>query len=125
MMNGNHAVCTVAIYHNGFKPITWLQATSSEFTKLLRVVSKKGFYSILKHLGDKSELRYHEILKAALGDKIVDSRSQVDVALRMMVKLGMLDRTIHDERPPATTYRLSKKGKDVLHYLRQLEARIE
>ena len=101
-----------------------MQVTSRQFTAVLRIVSKKGFYSILKELGERGELRYHEIQKAAEAAKVVDSRSQVDVALRLMSRLGLLDRAVSNERPPTTRYRLSKKGKETVHYLRQLEEKL-
>lgn len=88
-------------------------------------MSKKGFFSILKHLGQAGESRYYEIQQAAQKANIVRSRSQIDVALRLLTKYGLIDRTIHDARPPVTSYRLTKRGKDILHYLGQLEEKLE
>jgi hypothetical protein len=58
-----------------------LQVTSEQFRTILRILSKKGVFSILKHLAEKGEMRYYEIQKAALQAKLVWSRSQVDVGL--------------------------------------------
>jgi len=55
----------------------------------------------------------------------VRSRSQVDVALRLLTKYELLDRTVHDLRPPVASYCLSKRGKEVVHHVRQLEEKLE
>jgi DNA-binding HxlR family transcriptional regulator len=84
-------------------------------------MSKKGFYQVLQHIDEKGELHFNDVLRHALSIKIVNSRSQVISIMNGLTDLGLLDRTVSAKRPLRTTYSVSKKGKSVLHILRQLE----
>lgn len=87
-------------------------------------MSKKGFYPILLFISEKGEVHYNDVLRHALSNKIVDSRSTVTVVLNALTDFELLDRTVSSQRPIRTTYRLNKKGKNILQYLKQIEKEI-
>lgn len=87
-------------------------------------MSKKGFYPILVYINERGEVHYNDVLRYALSNSVVDSRSTVTVVLNALTDFRLLDRTVSSERPIRTTYKLNKKGKNILQYLKQIEKEI-
>jgi len=48
-------------------------------------LGKKGYLSILRHVGSKGQLHYSELQKTAQSSKVIKSSSQLNGALRMLV----------------------------------------
>ncbi|MHB8565522.1 MAG: winged helix-turn-helix transcriptional regulator [Nitrososphaerales archaeon] len=84
-------------------------------------MSKKGFYPIFSFVSEKGEVRYNEVLKYALSNKIVESRATVTIVLNTLTDYHVLERSVSGNRPVRTTYRLNKKGKLILHHLKEIE----
>ncbi|MGH2639744.1 MAG: winged helix-turn-helix transcriptional regulator [Rhabdochlamydiaceae bacterium] len=60
-------------------------------------------------------------MKYALASKIVESRSTVTVVLNTLTDLGIVDTNVSGARPVRTTYMLSKRGKNILPLMRQIQ----
>ncbi|MDG6996948.1 MAG: winged helix-turn-helix transcriptional regulator [Nitrososphaerota archaeon] len=88
-------------------------------------MSKKGFYPLLLYINERGQVGYNDTLKHALANKIVDSRSTVTVVLNTLTDMKIVDRTVSADRPIRTTYRLSKKGRNILPMLRQIQREFE
>lgn len=95
--------------------------SKSPFVTLLRDLSLKGVYPVLQFIDKHDDSHYSEIVQYALKEKLIESRSQVDVILRSLTELKLLQRSVRNERPVRTTYSLTKKGKAILHHLGQIE----
>jgi len=83
-------------------------------------MSKKGFLSILKYIARNESQHYIDIQKYATRH-IAINRSQVDVALSSMSRLGLIEREVLSGKPIRTKYRLTKNGRVVLESLDRLE----
>lgn len=90
----------------------------------LRTLSKKGFLPILKYIGSHDDSHYIEIQKYATQHVSID-RSQADMALNALSRLGLIEREILSERPIRTKYKLTKKGRAVLTHIIQIEEQFE
>jgi DNA-binding HxlR family transcriptional regulator len=84
-------------------------------------MSKKGFYQVLQHINDKGEVHFNDVLNLALSSKMVNSRSQVIAIMNGLTDLGLLERKVSERRPLRTTYSVSKKGRNILNLLREIE----
>lgn len=98
-----------------------LEKKQENFLIFLRILSKKGFYEILKYVEQKKSLQYNQVQKYAIENKIVDSNASITIILNGLTNIGLLERTVKNERPVRTTYSLTKTGSDVLKKLRELE----
>ena len=97
---------------------------SSEFQIFLRLMSKKGFYDILKII-NKQPLYYNEVLDVAISKKIVSSKASITIILNGLTNLQLLDRSISEQRPIRTTYSITKLGKQVLKNFSSLEYQLK
>lgn len=86
------------------------------------MMSKKGFYDILKYVKENEGIHYNEVLKYAFDKKIVESRASITIILNGLTDLGLLERNVATSRPIRTTYKISKKGVHVINKLREIEA---
>jgi DNA-binding HxlR family transcriptional regulator len=102
-----------------------LQAANEPLIEFLRKMSKRGFLAILIYLAEQGEQNYNEVLHQAQANKVAHSSSQVSAALKTLTRFGLLERTAHSDKTPIQiTYRISKKGKNVLHFIKQIESEI-
>ena len=87
----------------------------------LRMLSKKGFYDILRHVKENPGVRYNEVLRHSLEKEIVGGRASITIILNGLTDLGLLERTTSQTRPIRTTYKITEKGNKVLKHLKELE----
>jgi DNA-binding HxlR family transcriptional regulator len=87
-------------------------------------MSKKGFYEILKHIGEVGNMHYNEVLRYAFDRKIVRSRASITIILNSLTSMGLLERAVIDSKPIRTSYKISKRGKNILDHLRDVEGEI-
>ena len=84
-------------------------------------MSKRGFYEILKYLKEHENLHYNDILRYSLENKIVGGRASITIILNGLTDLGLLHRTVSQERPIRTTYKVTENGTRVIKNFKQLE----
>jgi DNA-binding HxlR family transcriptional regulator len=102
-----------------------LQSADENFIKFLRRLSRKGFYAVLVYINENGESNYNAVLKAANSSKVINGRTQFNAIIKTMTEYGLLERTVLPSfRPARTTYKVSKKGKSILHNLRQIESEL-
>lgn len=92
-----------------------------DFAAFLRKMSKKGFYDMLNHINENENIHYNDVLKHCLEKGIVESRASVTIILNGLTDLDLLEREVSQTRPIRTTYRVSKKGRTIIKYLKELE----
>lgn len=85
-------------------------------------MSKKGFYEILNHIVENSNLHYNDVLRYSLEKRIVRSRASITIILNGLTDLELLEREVSQTRPIRTTYKVSKRGKTVLKHMKDLES---
>lgn len=95
--------------------------TNPEFIMFLRLMSKKGFYQILKMIESNTNMGYNEILKNAKKNKWVSGDASITIILNALTKLEFLDRRV-SQKPIRTFYNLTKEGKRILKILESLES---
>lgn len=89
-------------------------------------MGKKGFPEVLAHIDAHGPLYYNDILEFALRERLVMSRASIPALVNGLYELRLVDRKeITSARPMRTQYTISKKGKSVLHLLKQLEKETE
>lgn len=96
-----------------------------DLLEFLKLIIKKGYYDVLLHVEKNPDIHYNDVLKWALEKKVVASRSALPPMLGDLTDLGLLDRTITDTRPIRTTYKVSKKGKDIIKSLDNLQKNLK
>src|SRR5574341_695637 len=111
----------LTIYHCMVHLFPWLSTSSGKLTSFLRRMSKKGFFQILKFVNERGDVHYNDVLRYAMANKVVESRSTVTVILNGLSDLGLVDRMVSSHRPIRTSYRLNKKGKTILQVLQEIE----
>ena len=84
-------------------------------------MSKKGFYDILLHVRDNPGAHYNEVLRHSLEKKIVGGRASITIILNGLTDLGLLERTISQDRPIRTTYHVTDKGNKTIKCFADLE----
>lgn len=88
-------------------------------------MSKKGYVQTLLYLESKSPQYYNDILHYLEDEKIITSRASVAAVLNNLSEMRLLDRQeLTNTRPMRTRYTISKKGKAILDYFRQIEAEL-
>lgn len=88
-------------------------------------MGKKGFPEVLAHIEERGPMYYNDILEFALKEKLVKSRASIPALVNGLYKFGLVDREeLAHMRPMRTRYTISKKGKAILSYFRQIEAEI-
>lgn len=92
-----------------------------EFLRLLRIISKKGFYDVLVFVEEKGTVGYSDILKYCLNSKIVESRGTVPKIVNGLSDLGLIERIVSAKRPVRTSYVITPKGRSMLESLRKIE----
>lgn len=92
-----------------------------DFLIFLRMMSKKGFYDILKHIKKHKSAHYNDVLNYAIDNSVVSSKASITIILNGLTNLGLLERTVTDERPIRTSYSLSKDGEKILYKLNDLQ----
>lgn len=123
-MRSYTAICTIPVYHIIQYRIPCLPYVKDRFNVFLRKMSKKGFYQVLRHIDEKGEVHFNDVLNHALSSKMVNSRSQVISIMNGLTDLGLLERKVSEKRPLRTTYRVSKTGSIVLQHFKLLEKEI-
>jgi len=89
-------------------------------------MSKKGFQEILFHIDKVGSMHYNEVLRYAFEQHLIESRASVTTMLNSLTGMGLLDRTVMtNTKPIRTTYKLSKKGRNILHHLREIETEMK
>ncbi len=92
-----------------------------DFLIFLRMMSKKGFYDILKHIRKQKSVHYNDVLNYAIDNGVVSSKASITIVLNGLTNLGLLERTVESDRPVRTTYSLSKVGEKIFTKLKDLE----
>jgi DNA-binding HxlR family transcriptional regulator len=87
-------------------------------------MSKKGFSEILAYIGEAGNVHYNDVLRYALDRKIVRSRASITIILNGLTSMGLVERTVIDSKPIRTSYKINKRGKNILDFLRDLEDEI-
>lgn len=97
-----------------------MKKTNSGFLIFLRLMSKKGFYKILKMIELNDKMGYNEVLKEARDNRMVGSDASITIILNALTKLEFLQRKV-STKPIRTFYKLTSEGKQVLKILKSLE----
>ena len=84
-------------------------------------MSKKGFYLILLYIKNHENIHYNEVLQYAIKNKVVNSRASITIILNELTDIGVLERTVSQNRPIRTTYKVSNKGKLVIKHINEIE----
>jgi DNA-binding HxlR family transcriptional regulator len=87
-------------------------------------MSKKGFHDILTRIEEVGNMHYNDVLRYAFDRKIVRSRASITIILNGLTSMELLERTVIDSRPVRTSYKVSRKGKNILHYIKEIEDEI-
>lgn len=98
-----------------------MSSKKRDFREFLNEMSKRGFYDVLARIDEMGSMHYNDVLKFAFEKKLVESRASITIILNGLTNLGLLERTVENTRPMRTTYNVSKKGKTILNYLKQIE----
>ncbi len=98
-----------------------IDKVQENFLIFLRIMSKKGFYEILKYIDKQKSVQYNQVKKYAIENNIVDSNASITIILNGMTNVGLLVRTVKNERPVRTSYSLSDMGHQILKLLKDLE----
>lgn len=91
------------------------------FLIFLRLLSKKGFYEVLKYVHSEKNVHYNQVKKHAIESGIVDSNASITIILNGLTHTGLLRRTVLDKKPVRTIYSLSPSGTEILKKLKDLE----
>jgi len=94
---------------------------NEDFLIFLRMMSKRGFYEVLKFVNEKGPVQYNQVQKYAISSKIVSSQASITIILNGLTNLGLLERSIIDGKPPGTEYKTIKTGRQVLTKFRSLQ----
>jgi len=89
--------------------------------KILRILATKGTIEIFLYINNNANIGYNSVLEYAICSEIVKSRASVNITMARLTDLGLLERTITQERPIRTGYKVSKKGCLVIQHLHKLE----
>jgi DNA-binding HxlR family transcriptional regulator len=92
-----------------------------EFLRLLRTMSKKGFYDVLNFVEEEGMVSYSDILKHCLSSKVVESRGTVPKIVDGLSDFGLIEKKVSPARPVRTSYSITQKGRDVLSNLKRIE----
>ena len=93
----------------------------NKLLEILRKLSKKGYYEILLLVSEKKQVHYSEILDYVNENKLARSDASVTGALKTLTNFGLLRRSVSQEAPVRTTYDLTKKGKEFVKHLTDLQ----
>ena len=95
---------------------------SQELVIFLRMMSKKGFFSVLKYVRVQENVSYNEVLKYAIDNKIVESKASITIILNGLTNLGLLERSVLASRPIRTNYNVTRNGQTVIKKFMELES---
>ena len=85
-------------------------------------MSKKGFHPILLYIKNHENMHYNEVLQYAIKNKVVSSRATITIILNELTGIGVLERTVSQNRPIRTTYKVSNKGQLVIKHMNEIES---
>ncbi|MDE2589885.1 MAG: winged helix-turn-helix transcriptional regulator [Patescibacteria group bacterium] len=89
--------------------------------EILRKLTKKGYYEILLFVSDKRQAHYSEVLDYVNEHGLARSDATVTGALRVLTAFGLLKRSVSQETPIRTTYEITKKGREFVRHLADLQ----
>ena len=89
--------------------------------KILRILATKGTLETLLYISKNENVGYNSILRHVTSNKIVTSRASVNSTITKLTDLGLLERTIIQDRPIRTGYTISQKGDLVIKHLDGIE----
>ncbi len=98
-----------------------MTADKHSIGRVLRVLATKGTYETLLHIRDNENIGYNSVSQYVMSNKIVKSRASVNTTITRLTDLGLLERTITQDRPIRTGYKVSKKGYNVIKHLNGIE----
>ena len=90
-------------------------------SKVLRILATKGTLETLLHISKNENIGYNSIMQHMLSNKIVTSRASVNTTITKLTDMGLLERTITQNRPIRTGYRVSKNGYSMMEHLARIE----
>lgn len=89
--------------------------------KVLRILATKGTLETLLYISKNESIGYNSILRHVVSNRIVTSRASVNSTITKLTDLGLLKRTIIQDRPIRTGYAISQKGDVVIKHLDGIE----
>ena len=92
---------------------------------LLRELFGKGRIDVLFFIEEKVEVRYSDVRDFCLKNKIVGSRGTVNVILRDLTDIKLVERKVKATRPVRTTYQLTQLGRQVVEHLKIIKQLLE
>jgi len=92
---------------------------------LLRELFGKGRIEVLFFVEKKIEVTYSDVRDFCLRNKIVGSRGTVNIVLRDLTDIRLVERKVMATRPVRTTYRLTQLGRQVVKHLEIIEQFLE
>ncbi len=95
---------------------------SQELLIFLRMMSKKGFFIVLKYVKEQKNISYNKVLKHAMDKKIVESMASITIILNGLTNLGLLERSVLASRPIRTNYSVTRNGQKVIKKFMELES---
>ena len=104
------------------RPSTISETHDQEFLIFLRMMSKKGFYSLLNYIKEEENVSYNQALKYAIDKKIVESNASITIILNGLTNLALLERSVINSRPVRTNYKVTKSGNHVIKSFKDLQS---
>ena len=95
--------------------------TTEDFQIFLNLISRKGFYEILKYVNEEEQRSYSKIQEYYTRLEITSNNTSIDVILNGLTNMGLLEKYAEDNKYLETTHMLSKTGKQVLSKLVSLQ----
>jgi DNA-binding HxlR family transcriptional regulator len=95
----------------------------TELLRILGALSKKGYFEILSYVGQQGikPVHYSSVLGYVMKNKVARSDATVTHALKFFTDYRLLKRIVSQDRPVRTTYELTRRGRELLRHLGELE----
>lgn len=98
-----------------------VESSRHSIRKVLRILATKGTYETLLYIGRNKDVGYNAILEYVTSNRIVASRASMHKTISGLTDIGLLERSITQDRPIRTGYRVSERGQRVMKYLSEIE----
>lgn len=94
-----------------------MNTNKHNISEILRILATKGTYETLLFIKENKNVGYNSILKHILSNKIVKSRASMNATVTKLTDMGILERTITQDRPIRVSYKISERGYNVMKHL--------
>ena len=92
---------------------------------LLQELFGKGRIDVLFFVEEKVEVGFSDVRNFCLKNKIVGSRGTVNLILRYLTDIKLVERKVMATRPVRTTYQLTQLGRQIVEHLKIIKQLLE